>query len=89
MKRFLTLFETVLVILVLAFTVYPVLGFNQPGQQDGNEINGGNQTAFPEIQFDELNVDIGKVNQHKTVAHQFTFKNIGTGTLTIQKVKAG
>ena len=89
MKRFVTLSETILVILVLAFTVCPSLGADPSSQQNGNEIGTGNPTAFPKIQFDEMSFHIGTVNQHKTIKHLFTFRNEGAGTLTIRKVKAG
>ena len=45
--------------------------------------------GVPEIQFDELSHDLGKVFQGKTLEHIFTFKNTGTGSLNIIKVKAG
>ena len=89
MKRFVTLSETILVILVLAFTVCPSLGADPASQQNGNEIGTGNPTAFPKIHFDETSFHVGTVNQHKTITHLFTFRNEGAGTLTIQKVKAG
>ena len=44
----------------------------------------------PKIQFDEPFHDLGKVMQNKTVEHIFTFKNVGTGLLRIQKkIKSG
>ena len=89
MKCFATLSETILVILILSFTVCPALGFNQSSRQKGNKIGAGNQTAFSKIRFDEMSFDIGKVNQHETIMHLFTFRNKGAGTLTIRKVKAG
>ena len=48
--------------------------------------NGGSP---PKIQFDEKVYDLGKVYQHKSLSHIFTFRNIGTGILRIEKVKAG
>ena len=89
MKRFVTLSETILVILILSFTVCPALGSDQSSRQNGNENGPKKQAAFPGIQFDEMSFDIGKVNQHKTITHLFTFRNTGSGTLTIRKVKAG
>ena len=89
MKRFVTLSETILVILVFSFMVCPALGSNHSSRQNGTENSAKNQAAFPGIQFDEMSFDIGKVNQHKTITHLFTFRNKGAGTLTIRKVKAG
>ena len=89
MKYFATLSETILVILILSFTVCPALGSDQSSRRNGNENSPENQAAFPGIRFDEMFFDIGKVNQHKTITHLFTFRNTGSGTLTIQKVKAG
>jgi hypothetical protein len=43
----------------------------------------------PQIQFDELYHDFGKVFQNKSFEHVFTFKNTGTANLNIIKVKAG
>lgn len=43
----------------------------------------------PKIQFEEFYFDFGKVSQHKPLEHVFVFKNIGTGVLHIQNVKAG
>ena len=89
MKRFVTLSETILVILVFSFMVCPALGSDQSSQRNGNENGAKNQAAFPGIRFDEMSFDIGKVNQHETITHLFTFRNTGSNTLTIQKVKAG
>lgn len=41
----------------------------------------------PKIQFTELKHDFGTVNQNSELRHTFVFKNIGTGTLVIDKVK--
>ena len=43
----------------------------------------------PKIEFTETEYDLGKIHQNKKESHVFTFKNVGTETLTIEKVKAG
>ncbi len=43
----------------------------------------------PKIQFDQLTHDFGKQEQNIEVKHVFTFKNIGDGTLLIDKISAG
>lgn len=45
--------------------------------------------AQPKIEFTETEYDLGKIYQNKKKSHTFTFKNAGTETLTIEKVKAG
>lgn len=45
--------------------------------------------AQPKIEFNETEYDLGKIYQNKKKDHVFTFKNAGTETLTIEKVKAG
>ena len=49
-----------------------------------NETEG-----IPAITFDVLTHDFGQTTQNKTLEHVFTFKNTGTGVLTIEKVKGG
>ncbi len=43
----------------------------------------------PKIQFDKITHDFGKQEQSIEVKHVFTFKNIGDGTLLIDKISAG
>ena len=43
----------------------------------------------PKIEFTETEYDLGELYQNKKKSHVFTFKNAGTETLTIEKVKAG
>lgn len=43
--------------------------------------------GVPKIQFAELKHDFGAVNQNSELRHTFTFKNVGTGVLIIDKVK--
>jgi len=45
--------------------------------------------AQPKIEFTETEYDLGEIYQNKKKSHVFTFKNAGTETLTIEKVKAG
>ena len=42
----------------------------------------------PRIEFLELTHDFGKVSQNQSLKHSFVFKNTGTGTLIIDKVKS-
>lgn len=39
--------------------------------------------------FDETVYDFGTVKKESTISHTFTFKNAGTGTLVIERIKAG
>ena len=48
-----------------------------------------NEGSPPKIQFDKKIYDFGEVYQHKSLKYIFTFRNIGTGILRIEKVKAG
>lgn len=43
----------------------------------------------PKIQFDKINHDFGKQEQNIEVKHVFTFKNLGDGTLLIDRISAG
>ena len=43
----------------------------------------------PNVQFNELSYDFGKVKQETKLKHIFTFKNTGSSTLTIEKISAG
>jgi hypothetical protein len=45
--------------------------------------------AGPNIKFDQISFDFGKVIQGKSVTHIFKFENIGDGPLKINKVRAG
>jgi len=45
--------------------------------------------AAPQIQFDHITFDFGRVIQGQKVSHVFEFKNIGDETLNIKNVKAG
>ena len=42
----------------------------------------------PDIQFDELEHDFGKINQNEKHTHVFKFRNVGDATLKIEKVTA-
>ncbi len=55
------------------------------GPQDGVP----NVDGPPKIQFEEKVYGFGKVYQRKSLKHTFIFRNIGIGTLRIEKVKAG
>lgn len=43
----------------------------------------------PYIVFESTSHDFGKVKAESTVSYTFNFKNAGTGTLVIEKIKAG
>ena len=43
----------------------------------------------PKIQFEKIAHDFGKQEQNIEVKHLFMFKNIGGGTLVIDKISAG
>ncbi len=43
----------------------------------------------PNIKFKEMSFDFGDVKQKEELNHVFLFENTGTGTLIIEKVKAG
>ncbi len=43
----------------------------------------------PKIQFDRPTHDFGVQEQNIEVKHVFTFKNLGDGTLLIDKISAG
>jgi hypothetical protein len=45
--------------------------------------------ASPQIHFDHITFDFGRVIQGQKVSHVFEFKNIGDETLNIKNVKAG
>jgi len=45
--------------------------------------------AAPQIQFDHITFDFGRVIQGQKVSHVFEFQNIGDETLNIKNVKAG
>jgi hypothetical protein len=41
------------------------------------------------IVFDDTVHDFGKLKTESTAKHTFNFKNTGTGTLVIERIKAG
>mgnify|MGYP001394980646 CR=1 FL=1 len=43
----------------------------------------------PKIHFDRLDHDFGIQEQNIEVKHVFTFKNLGDGTLLIDRISAG
>lgn len=45
--------------------------------------------AVPNIKFEQISFDFGKVIQGKSVTHIFKFENIGDDPLKINKVHAG
>jgi len=45
--------------------------------------------AKSSIVFEETLFDFGKVSKESSLRHTFNFKNTGTGTLVIDRIKAG
>ena len=45
--------------------------------------------AQPKIEFIETEYNLGEMHQNKKKSHIFKFRNSGTETLIIEKVKAG
>jgi len=89
MRGFVSLSKTIVIMIVLTFSICLAQGRSGTDQQDigSNELK--KQGAFPKIQLDETSFDFGTVYQDKILKHTFIFKNIGTGVLVIKKVKAG
>ena len=88
-RGFVSLSKTIVIMLVLTFSICLAQGSSDMDQQNGGSADVKEQAVFPNIQFDEISFDFGTVYQHKTLKHTFAFKNIGTGVLHIKKVKAG
>ena len=89
MRGFVSLSKTIVIMLVLTFSICLAQGSSDTEQQGGESNDVKKQVAFPKIQFDDTSFDFGTVYQDKTLKHTFTFKNIGAGVLLIDKVKAG
>ena len=89
MKGFVSLSKTIVIMLVLTFSVCLAQASSDTDQQDGESNDVKKQDSFPKIQFDEASFDFGTVYQNESLKHTFTFKNIGTDVLHIKKVKAG
>lgn len=56
-------------------------------QEGEKDANNGSAVKGPKIQFAESSFDFGTVAQGTAVKHVFKFKNVGTDTLRIEKVK--
>jgi hypothetical protein len=57
-----------------------------PATADG--INQSQKANMPEIQFDELSYDFGKVIQGEILSYTFHFKNVGKSNLVISGADA-
>ncbi len=68
---------------------YAVADATGPQKITENPAETNETEGIPAITFDVLNHDFGQTKQNKTLKHVFTFKNTGTGVLTIKKVKGG
>ncbi len=91
LKRHQWLSATVFVWVTLLSMVCLSKGYGADKGLTGNEETSVTQEpeGVPRIQFDEVLHDMGKAFQHQTLEHFFSFKNTGTGTLRIIRVKAG
>lgn len=75
---------------VFRFTVVSIFALScqfalaQEGEKDANN---GSAIKGPKIKFEETSFDFGTVAQGTAVKHVFKFKNVGTDTLKIEKVK--
>ncbi len=56
-------------------------------QEGEKDANNGSTTKGPKIQFEETSFNFGTVAQGTAIKHVFKFKNVGTDTLKIEKVK--
>lgn len=56
-------------------------------QEGEKDANNGSAIKGPKIKFEETSFDFGTVAQGTAVKHVFKFKNVGTDTLKIEKVK--
>ena len=89
MRGFVSLSKTIVIMIVLTFSICMTQGWGGSDLPDGRSNDVKKQGAFPKIQFDETSFDFGTVYQNKALKHTFSFKNIGTGVLLIDKVKGG
>lgn len=89
MRRYVLLFETIIIMLVLSSGICLSQGIDNAVNQNKESSKEKKQGVFPNIKFDELSFDFGKVSQNETLKHTFIFRNTGTETLNIGKVKAG
>ncbi len=85
MRRLVLLPEIILIMLAFSCSICFAEIVTNSDPQNGVPNVGGP----PKIQFDEKVHDFGAVYQHETLKHTFTFRNTGSGTLRIEKVKAG
>jgi len=89
MRGFVFLSKTIVIMIVLTFSVCLAQGWSGTDQKPIGSNDLEKRGAFPKIQFDETSFDFGTVYQDKSLKHTFNFKNIGTGVLRIDKVKGG
>ena len=91
MRHFTSLSAKILIMASLIFSMgLSPAGLSAEPLKVNEESNAPvNSEGSPKIQFDELTYDFGKSFENKTLEHIFSFKNIGTGTLQIIRVKAG
>ncbi|OGL44620.1 MAG: hypothetical protein A2161_11110 [Candidatus Schekmanbacteria bacterium RBG_13_48_7] len=57
------------------------------GDRQGNKLKNLSE-SHPEITFEELKFDFGKLNQNEKSTHEFKFKNTGQENLVIEGVKS-
>lgn len=90
MKHNVTLFFKIFILFVLTWSLGLTQGFSADQPQDMEKPKASEkQKGVPKIQFEEDSHDFGKAFQSTSLKHTFSFKNVGTGELHIEKVKAG
>ena len=77
-------FIKIIVILCLCGFV-PMKTCAQTGKNDAPQ----NEKGVPKIVFESQAHDFGTVKPKTALTHEFVFKNTGTATLLIEKIKAG
>jgi len=60
-----------------------------PPEPIAQEVTAVNQSGeVPDIEFQEMVHDFGKIDQGEKIEHVFKFKNVGKSELVIEKVKS-
>lgn len=88
MKRFKNAAVIFSAVIIFACSLF-ICGMLRAEEQKEVEQQKQQAEGVAGIQFDELAHDFGKSLQNQSLRHTFVFKNVGTGVLNIEKVKAG
>lgn len=77
----------------LLFSIFALLYSCNESNQNNNghsadEVNIGNKSELPIIDFEEEEFDFGKIVQGEKVSHDFKFTNAGKGNLVISSAAA-